>query len=61
MDRNQLERKHFQSWLDWGKSNHIPLDFNATFFAHPKANGMTLSSKDKKVMDYEKNVQSKRI
>ena len=52
VDRDQLEKKHFQSWLDWGKSNHIPLDFNATFFAHPKAAGMTLSSKDKGIRDF---------
>ncbi len=52
VDRDQLETKHFQSWLDWGKEKHIPLDFNATFFAHPKADGMTLSSKDKGIRDF---------
>src|SRR3954454_17040237 len=44
VDRDQLEVAHFQSWIDWAKSRNIGLDFNPTFFAHPKAaDGFTLS------------------
>lgn len=50
VDRDQIEVKHFQSWIDWCKKLGIGLDFNATCFAHPLADsGFTLSSKDEKV------------
>jgi L-rhamnose isomerase len=47
IDRDQIEAKHFQSWIDWAKSLGIGLDFNCTCFSHPKADdGYTLSSKN---------------
>lgn len=47
VDRDQIEVKHFQSWIDWAKANQIGLDFNCTCFSHPKADdGFTLSSKN---------------
>ena len=47
VDRDQIEVKHFQSWIDWAKKNQIGLDFNCTCFSHPKADdGFTLSSKN---------------
>ncbi len=46
VDRDQVEVKHFQSWIDWAKARDMGLDFNATCFSHPKADdGFTLSSK----------------
>jgi L-rhamnose isomerase len=49
VDRDQIEVKHFQSWIDWAKGNKIGLDFNPTCFSHPYANdGFTLSSKNEK-------------
>ena len=51
-DRDALEPRHFASWVAWSKEQGIPLDFNSTFFAHPKAGGMTLSSKDKGIRDF---------
>ncbi len=49
VDRNQIETKHFQTWIDWCKKQGIGLDFNATCFSHPLADkGFTLSSKDEK-------------
>jgi len=49
VDRDQIETKHFQTWIDWCKKQGIGLDFNATCFAHPLADkGFTLSSKDEK-------------
>ena len=47
IDRDQIEVKHFQSWIDWCKKMGIGMDFNASFFSHPKAaDGFTLSSKN---------------
>ncbi len=47
VDRDQIELKHFQSWIDWGKEKGVGLDFNCTCFSHPKADdGFTLSSKN---------------
>ncbi len=47
VDRDQIETKHFQSWIDWCKANDMGMDFNATCFSHPKADsGFTLSSKN---------------
>jgi len=53
VDRNQVEPAHFASWVDWAKSNKIGLDFNSTFFAHPKADdGFTLSNLDSGIRDF---------
>ncbi len=47
VDRDQIEVKHFQGWIDWAKTRGIGLDFNCTCFSHPKADdGWTLSSKN---------------
>jgi L-rhamnose isomerase len=47
VDRNKLQAKHFSGWIDWAKSKGLGLDFNGTFFAHPKADsGFTLASHD---------------
>ncbi len=47
VDRDQIEVKHFQGWIDWAKERNMGLDFNATCFSHPKADdGFTLSSKN---------------
>jgi L-rhamnose isomerase len=44
VDRDALEPRHFAKWIEWAKKNGIGLDFNGTFFAHPKAlNGLSLS------------------
>ena len=47
VDRDGIEFKHFESWVEWAKENGIGFDFNATMFAHRMADsGFTLSSKD---------------
>lgn len=44
VDRNAMRPEHFSRWIDWCKSQGIGMDFNSTFFAHPKASdGLTLS------------------
>ncbi|MBO5323069.1 MAG: L-rhamnose isomerase [Oscillospiraceae bacterium] len=45
-DRDKLEPRHFQKWVDFCKERGLGCDFNPTFFSHPKANGLTLSSSD---------------
>lgn len=53
VDRDQLKPEHFQKWIDWAKQNKIGIDFNSTFFSHPKSDsGFTLSSKDKEIRDF---------
>lgn len=53
VERDQIETKHFQSWIDWCKANDLGMDFNATCFSHPMADsGFTLSSKDEKVRQF---------
>ena len=32
VDRNEIEPKHFQSWIDWAKEKNYKLDFNCTCF-----------------------------
>lgn len=53
VDRDQIEPKHFQIWIDWCKKMGIGMDFNPTFFSHPMADsGFTLASKDEKVRKF---------
>jgi len=53
VDRDQIEIKHFQSWIDWCKEQGIGMDFNASCFSHPKAaDGFTLSSKDEGIRKF---------
>ncbi|HEX3798700.1 MAG TPA: L-rhamnose isomerase [Verrucomicrobiae bacterium] len=45
--RDELEPAHFRNWIDWARENGLGLDFNPTFFAHPKAaDGFTLTHRD---------------
>jgi len=47
VDRDRLTPEHFAGWVDFAKETNIGLDFNPTFFAHPKVkDGLTLSSPD---------------
>ena len=53
VDRDTLEPKHFQKWLDFAKERNMGIDFNPTFFSHPKVkDGLTLSSPDKETRDF---------
>ncbi|WP_171128322.1 MULTISPECIES: L-rhamnose isomerase [unclassified Ruegeria] len=52
-DRDEIEYRHFASWVDWAKDQGIGLDFNPTFFAHEKADdNLTLSHPDKGIRDF---------
>jgi L-rhamnose isomerase len=53
IDRDEIEVKHFQGWIDWAKKMDIGLDFNCTCFSHPKADeGFTLSSKNEEIRKF---------
>lgn len=53
VDRNKIEPKHFESWIQWAEANDAGLDFNPTFFGHPKAaSNLTLSSPDAGIRKY---------
>ena len=45
-DRDALEPKHFAKWVEFAKARGLGIDFNPTFFSHPKASGLTLSNPD---------------
>ena len=46
VDRDQVGVEHFQSWIDWGKSVGMKLDFNSTSFGHPKSGDLSLANPD---------------
>lgn len=53
VDRAQIGPRQFTRWIDWAKTENIGLDFNPTYFAHPKASdGFTLSHPDKAVRQF---------
>ncbi len=53
VDRNEVQPRHFAHWVDWAKSKRHGLDFNPTFFSHPKAaDGFTLSHPDKGIRKF---------
>lgn len=53
VDRNAITVAQFQSWIDWAKAHGLGLDFNPTYFAHPKAaDGFTLAHQDKGIRQF---------
>jgi L-rhamnose isomerase len=52
-DRDAIEYHHFAPWVDWARGHGLGLDFNPTFFAHPKADdNLTLSHPDPTIRDF---------
>ncbi len=51
-DRDRLEPRHFRKWVDFCKARGLGCDFNPTFFSHPKASGLTLSSPDPEIRQF---------
>ena len=49
IDRDCIEPRHFKRWVEFAKAHNCGLDFNPTFFSHPKASGLTLSSPDDEI------------
>lgn len=53
VERDRIGIEHFQSWIDWAKGTLAGIDFNPTFFSHPKAaDGFTLASRDAAIRKY---------
>ena len=51
-DRNELEPKHFESWMQWAAENGMKLDFNSTSFSHPKSGSLTLANPDPEIREF---------
>lgn len=49
--RDEIAPEHFSGWVDWAKANDMGLDFNGSFFAHPKSD-LTLSSPDDSIRKF---------
>ncbi len=53
VERTELRGEHFDRWIGWAKARGMGLDFNGSFFSHPKsASGFTLSSLDRGIRDF---------
>ena len=53
VDRDKLEPRHFQTWVEFAKERNMGIDFNPTFFSHDKVkDGLTLSSPDEAVRKF---------
>jgi L-rhamnose isomerase len=47
VERNELAPEHFSRWIGWAGAKGLGMDFNPTYFSHPKAaDGFTLSHPD---------------
>ena len=64
VERDELSLEHFAGWNDWARAMGIGLDFNPTYFAHPKAaSGFTLSHADPEIRAFwiRHGIASRRI
>jgi L-rhamnose isomerase len=53
VDRDELSFDYFRNWVAWAQENGLGMDFNPTFFSHPKADdGFTLSHSDPAIRDF---------
>lgn len=52
VDRNEIEPKHFDKWVNWAVERGLGLDFNPTYFSHPKSENGTLSAADEDVRKF---------
>jgi L-rhamnose isomerase len=64
VERNEVRPEHFSRWIDWAKEQGLGIDFNPTFFSHPKASdGFTLSHPDASIRRFwvEHGIASREI
>lgn len=52
VDRNEIEPKHFESWMQWAKEHNMKLDFNSTSFSHPKSGNLTLGNPNDEIRNF---------
>ena len=52
-DRDALKPEHFKPWVDFAKKFNAGIDFNPTYFSHPKVkDGLTLTSPDEEIRKF---------
>ena len=51
-DRDALAPKHFAKCVEFAQARGMGLDFNPTFFSHPKAANFTLTSPDEEIRKF---------
>lgn len=52
VDRDKIEPTHFKKWVEFAKERGMGMDFNPTFFSHPKAAEFTLSSPNEEIRKF---------
>lgn len=53
VDRDNLEPRHYEPWVEFAVERGMGLDFNPTFFSHPLADsGLTLGSPDESIRSF---------
>ena len=53
VDRDAITPEHFTHWVEFAKKMGVGLDFNPTYFSHPKAeDGFTLSSNNEEIRKF---------
>ncbi len=52
VERDEVKPEHFAPWMEWAKKRGLGLDFNPTFFSHPKSERATLSSADEEIRSF---------
>jgi L-rhamnose isomerase len=53
VERNEIGPEHYAGWIEWARESGIGLDFNPTFFSHPKAaDNFTLSHPDTAIRSF---------
>ncbi|PWM72773.1 MAG: L-rhamnose isomerase [Bacillota bacterium] len=52
VERDAVEPKHFDKWLEFAKKNDLGIDMNPTFFSHPLSENGTLSAADETVREF---------
>ncbi len=52
VDRDKLEPKHYKAWVSYARERGLGIDFNPTFFSHPKADGLTLSHPEEEIRTF---------
>lgn len=53
IDLDEIEPRHYESWVQWAREQGLGLDFNPTCFSHEKSeSGFTLASADREIRDF---------
>ncbi|HOB75676.1 MAG TPA: L-rhamnose isomerase [Phycisphaerae bacterium] len=53
VERNAIGPEHFAGWIDWAKGKLHGMDFNPTYFSHPKAaDNFTLAHADEGIRKF---------